>query len=612
MPINILRKRSNVYGTNLYKQRNQILIKKHKHRKIAQCPSAKYINDLNLNINDYNNISLKEQQVSLTEENYIYREPQEFRRLDYTEKFGKMIGEDALLQELSNRKYACETSTNCILAFLSEKNYHIFFDKINSTNKGNIISFLYKLNYFNNKNDFIHKLCKAIRLKTYKKGTFLYQKNTPFLSMYILKSGSVAINIVLKNKYKSDINPDLIINSPKLKKNYKSLNDLNKINDTENLNHFTKERNFEINGEYYEKKLYTLVNFGRGEILGNIEYYLNLNKFLFSAKCITDVEFYEIDIKIFRNIQKPYNLEFFEEKTRYQIKYFSKRIKEINLIHKKNDEDQYRSRNKFMKIFYQRHPLSSLKINEKYINNGKIHLPMNLKYKSKIFTKTKISSLCLYEFASALSNYKNQNLKNLFRTNNNDIITNIFNSSNIKNNSLSNLQSQTNCKNELNSFNNFTKLKSQKVSISQRNNSNIKNIFEKNKKSNIFKFKESNSLRINPEFFNIKKQNKKIEDKTNTKIDIRNNILKNKTNRTSYSAFNFKFIQNKEKSKEFINTFIDIYQNVQKNKLEKQEQKLKVKNMKKREINNNMIAFNGYKAYLHKKKKTIIKLNKKK
>ena len=615
VPLNFLKKRTTIFSPDLYKQKKYILIKKNKHRKIPKCPSAKYINNLNLTIQEHINISANEQQVFLTEENYLYREPQELRRLDYTEKFGKMIGEDALLQELSYRKYACEASTNCILAFLNQKNYHIFFDKINNTNRGNIISFLYKVNYFNNKNDFIHKLCKGIRLKTYKKGTFIYQKNMPFLNMYILKNGIVAINVMKICKYISDMNPDLIIHSPKDKTKNNSSNNKNNINNRETINHFTKERTFEINGEYYEKRIYTLINYGRGEILGNLEYYLNLKKYIFSAKCITDVEFYEIDVKIFTNIQKPYNMEFFDEKTRHQIKYFSRRIKEINMIHQKNDEDQNRSRNKFMRIFYQRHPLSTLKINEKYINNGKISSPINLKYKKKIFKRTKISPFSFYELASVLGNYKNQNNKNLFITNLNDI-SNIFNGSNIKNNSLTKFHQKDNYKNELINFNNINKLKMNEKSISHSNNSNFENILEKNKKLSLNKIIESNSLSFNPELYSLsslRKQNKYFKHKKNIKVDNENK-LKNSKNamRTSHSAFNFTFIQNKKKYNEFINTFINIYNNVQKNKFEKQEQKLKGKRVKigkKREASN-MIAFNGYRVYLNKNKGTKISLKK--
>ena len=610
--LNLMKKRSKIFGPNLYKQPKQILIDRPKIQKDKKSFSAKYINNLNLDIKEHKNISNHEEITSITEQNFLYREPQEYRRVDYIEKFGKMIGEDALLQEVSNRKYACEAYSKCILAFLSARKYHVFFDKINKTIKGNIISFLYKMNYFNNRNDFIHKLCKTIRKKTYKKGTFLYKRNMPFLNMYILKKGTVEINFLKTSKYKSDMNSDLIINSNRILKKNISLNDIQEIKKEENLNRFTKERTFELYGEYEEKRIYTLINYGKGEILGNIEYYYKLKKYLFTAKCITDVDFLEIDINTFRNIYKPYNNELFEQKTKNQIKYFSKRIKEINLIHQKNDEDQFRTRNKFMKVFYQRNPLSSLRINEKYINNVKSNFPINLKYKNKKLTNTRISPFCLYELASALSNNKKQNSKNVFRTNNIDLTTNLIGNNIINKKESMNFSSQANYKNGLNLIN-LTKYKIKqpkniKNQIQSINNSKKKGKIENKIHSN--KKIKSNSFCLESEIYNMKKKNINIEHKTIAQIYLEN-CLKKKM-KFSNSAFNFKYIQNKEKSSEFINAFLNIYKQVQKDKREKKKAKLREKiNIveEKKEIDST-IAFNGYQVYLHKNKRTKINLKK--
>ena len=137
-----------------------------------------------------------------------------------------------MVQELEFRKYACETSNNCILAFLNTKNYHILFDKINNIKKGNIILFLYKLNYFNNKNDFIHKLTRIITFKSYNKDedAYIYKQNKPLLNLYIIRNGSVSINIVKTSKYKSELNQDLIMNYQRILRKYNSLNDVAKIN----------------------------------------------------------------------------------------------------------------------------------------------------------------------------------------------------------------------------------------------------------------------------------------------------------------------------------------------------------------------------------------------
>ena len=609
--LNLMKKRSSIIGNNYFKQQKHIVIKEQKYTKIQKFPSSRYINNLSIGMNIHKNISFNEQQISLTEENYLYREPQEFRRLDYIEKFGKMIGEDALLQESTNRKYACETGGKCILAFLSARNYHIFFDKINNKHKGNIISFLYKVNYFNNRNDFIHKLYKAIINKNYKKGTFLYKKNMPYLYMYILKSGTVSLNIEKKTKFTSEIIPDLMFGYKKNMKNNISLNDIPSINKNDYFEHFTKERTFEINGEYDEKKIYTLINYGKGEILGNIEFYLKLGKYLFSVKCLTDVELLEIDMKIFKSIYKAYNIEFLREKTRQQIKYLSNRIKEINLIHEKNDEDQFRSRNKFMRIFYQRHPISALKINDKYINNGEKPFKVDLKYKNKKLKKTKISPFCLYELASALSNNKKQNLSNLFITNNKNSEKKLNGSNNNMN--LFNLENQLNNKNEIFNLNKIKKfkIKGQNKNIKNPNQKpNYKRFLESNEKLNITQKFKSSSFSLNSELYNTKKQYKILEHKAVSQKYLENNP-KNKL-RFSYSAFNLNFIENKKKSADFINTFMKIFRQVQIDKLKKEEEKYRKQNSKKMEVKekNTMIAFKGYQVYLNKNKTTRINLKK--
>ena len=394
-------------------------------------------------------------------------------------------------------------------------------------------------------------------------------------------------------------------------KNNISLNDIPSINKNDYFEHFTKERTFEINGEYDEKKIYTLINYGKGEILGNIEFYLKLGKYLFSVKCLTDVELLEIDMKIFKSIYKAYNIEFLREKTRQQIKYLSNRIKEINLIHEKNDEDQFRSRNKFMRIFYQRHPISALKINDKYINNGEKPFKVDLKYKNKNLKKTKISPFCLYELASALSNNKKQNLSNLFITNNKNSEKK-FNGSN-NNMNLFNLENQLNNKNEIFNLNKIKKFKIKGQNKNIQNpiqKSNYKRFLESNEKLNITQKFKSSSFSLNSELYNTKKQYKILEHKAVSQKYLENNP-KNKL-RFSYSAFNLNFIENKKKSADFINTFMKIFRQVQIDKLKKEEEKYRKQNSKKMEVKekNTMIAFKGYQVYLNKNKTTRINLKK--
>ena len=611
---NLLQKRETLFNSNIFKSKKAILMKKNENKKLRKYKTATFTSNYNLSINKHNNISPNDQKITLTDKNYIFREPQDLRRLDYVETFGKMIGEDAMLQELAFRNYACETSNNCILAFLNAKNYHLLFDKINSTKKGNIILFLYKLNYFNNKNDFIHKLSRIIKFKSYKKDTYIYKQDTPLLNLYIIRNGTVSINIVKTSKYKSELNQDLIINSQRILRECNSLNDSSKINNNKNFEHFTKERSFELDGEYQEKKLYTLIKYGKGELLGNLEYYLKWKKYFFSVKCMTDVELYEIDLKIFNKILKPYNIEYFEQKTRNQLNFFSGRIKEINFVNVKNDEDQFTSRNKYMKLFFQRHPLSSLRINKKYINDGKNVCPIDAKYKNKKLKNTKISPFCLYELASVLNNGRNQVLKNPFITNNPDF-TKIFDGESSKKKSLFNFYRQVNNKKTLININKISNLqRNKKLDTSNKGkNYSCNNILPKNKPFDNNKIWKSNSLNSYLNLYQIENKYKKLEYKRISAIDKGNNYIGSRnTVRLSFNNLNLKFNQNKNKSAKFLTTFINIYQKVQKENMEKQEQKLKEKRNKtekKREISS-AIAFKGYRVYLQKNERTKIRLKK--
>ena len=417
-------------------------------------------NNLNvININNIvdgdNNNSGKEKiqkksyanEISLTEKNFCYKEPRDGRIIDCVETFGQIIGEDCLIRNLNFYPYCAETLTKCYLGFISTNDYHLIFDKINSINKNNIISFLYHVNYFNNKNNFLHKLYRAIKIKLYKKGNYIFRQNDPFRTMFIIKNGSVDINVNKIEKIKSKINSDLIIGNNNFYSNKKT-----RINHLSENEHFTSERFFEIKGEYYENKEYTVVHFGEGEILGNIEYYSNIKKYLYSALCLTNVEIYEIDINLYKRIDSAENYEFLNQKTLDQLSFFKRRMAEINLIHNKNIYDHYTSRNKFMKIFYERHPPTPSIENSKYINRGKDPFPITIKIKNKKLNNTKLSPINSIDvqtpvkkngtnFSSINNNFSSDNdihrkrvsFLNPFITNNKDY-TKMFNNDTINSN----------------------------------------------------------------------------------------------------------------------------------------------------------------------------------
>ena len=610
--INLMQKSSRLLNSNTFKSKKKVILKHKNRHKLKRSFSAKYTCILTLEYEENKNISKYEKEIRLTDKDYLYREPQESKNLDYVETFGKIIGEDAVSQELIFRKYACETSTKCILAFLSAQNYHIFFDKINNSNKGSIISFLFRVNYFNDKNDFIHKLSRIVKVRSLKKGMNVYNKNSPLTKIYIIRDGNVSIDIIRSTKYKSDLNPDLLINNNEIKNRNNSAFAKNKINNKEKFSHFTKERFFEIKGEYQEEKLYTLINYGKGEILGNIEYYLQLKKYLYTVKCMTDVELYEIDIDSFNYIIRSYNFELFEEKTKEQINFLKNRIREVKLIHERNDDDQYKSRNKFMRIIYQRHPLSSLKINKKYINDGKYYIPTNLKYTKKKMKNTQISPFCLYELASAVSLGKIQKPKNPFITNNIDYAK-IFNENKAKNQNQSSLNKESHRSNKYSTIvdSNIIKLENKKeptINKNHRTSVSVENIRTKRLIYNHFrstssKFGNRQILKIESKYRNIEKKNKSEIDKGNKDYNISKNMI-----RFSFNSLNFNFNKHERKSEKFIANFINMYQKAQKENIKKTKHQLKVninKPAEKKETKEltNTIVFDGYRVYLQKNKR---------
>ena len=436
--------------TSLYRAsyfRKNTILKKQKIRtnRSASCiclsTDIKLEIDLKKKNNNKNNAEIKEygDEISLTDINFIFRELLNYREFDYIETFGKMIGEDCLLQNLRYRPYCAEAFTKCILGFLTINDYHILFDKINSINKANIISFLYNVNYFNNKNNFIHKLYRGIKTLLYSKGRYIYKQNDPFRNMFIIKKGNVNINLVKIIKVETDVNPDLILGNNK----YKNINHIKEIKEIE---HFTCDRIFEIKGEYYEKKIYTIVNYGVGEILGNLEYFGKFKNYMCSAQCISNVELYEIDTNLYKKIESNENIEFLNKKTKNQLEFFRKRINEINIIHKKNNKEFYLGRDKFMKAYYHNNPPLPLKEKvKKYINNSKNPLPIKIKLKNKILKKTKISPFSSREWArkeiknnidiNRKTSEKRPKSSSPFITNNKEY-TNIFNEFNNKNNNI--------------------------------------------------------------------------------------------------------------------------------------------------------------------------------
>ena len=77
---NLFQKRDTLIDANIFQSKKTKLIKKNKNQKIRKYKTASFTSNFNLNINNHNNISTNEKEITLTEKNYIFREPQELRK----------------------------------------------------------------------------------------------------------------------------------------------------------------------------------------------------------------------------------------------------------------------------------------------------------------------------------------------------------------------------------------------------------------------------------------------------------------------------------------------------------------------------------------------------
>ena len=105
---------------------------------------------------------------------------------------------------------------------------------------------------------------------------------------------------------------------------------------------------------------------------------------MFTAKCITEVELIEFNLKEFRYINKIKQSENFKNKINEQLDFFEKRIKSINKINSNNTTSKQK---KFLKTFLNNH---SNKNDKKYKYLYNVFDNTIKLYKSKKFYNTNI------------------------------------------------------------------------------------------------------------------------------------------------------------------------------------------------------------------------------
>ena len=241
-------------------------------------------------------------------------------------------GEEYGLDEINEirRKYTVEAKTSCIIGFLSKEDWQYIFQKTNVIKKNDMIRFLEGLRIFKNrKNDkIIDNMYESISEKFVNIGETLINYGEELKKFYIIRKGYFQVEVKMKSTIRNEFN-DIC--------SFGNYNDKEK---TENIkyeakNYYTKEDNFRI------------ITYGKGEFLGDIEFYLESKRYLTKISCKSSSSVvYEIKYEDLITHMTPMLKETLIIEGREKLEYFRKRINEMKLL----KSSKFNNKNKYKQI----------------------------------------------------------------------------------------------------------------------------------------------------------------------------------------------------------------------------------------------------------------------
>ena len=270
------------------------------------------------------------------------------------------------------REVLTESASNfCIVGELSLNDYMIIFEKTEFLVKQDILDFLSRLKIFDNVDfDFFDSIYNKISRRKYKKNEFVCKKNEQCDNLIIIKKGDFKLYFHSKIKFfnfydLSSFNKGEIISSGNTKKNL----------------------NYQINNTYDENIEYHLINIGKGEVFGDIEFTYQIPTYFFNLQC---------DIDNSETLEIPFNHLFFysSQELKQQIRFatnekiqlYINRIEEIKNVNLKMQNKQ----NQYKNLILLKIQKSKGKILEKLDKKEKV-LKYNNKKLKLILTKNKNS-----------------------------------------------------------------------------------------------------------------------------------------------------------------------------------------------------------------------------
>ena len=300
---------------------------------------------------------------------------------------------------LPKRLDLVETKTYCVIGFLSKHNYKYIFEKTDALKKNDILYFLKSLKILQEVNNevVINNIYNAIKERRIYRGEYLIKSGENSDKFFIIRKGDFQVNLNIKQKVK------------------------NQFNDLNYFGHFTlkeKSKNikYEIKNYYINDEKYKIVTYGEGEIIGDIELYLDSKIFLTDIFCNTDSSLvYEINFCDF-NINSNRTMKELLLKEGFQkLKYFRKRIYDIKKINSKKMDNI----NRFKEIISNKLEEEKGEIFNQIENNESGRYKYEKKQRKRLKSasinnklKNIIQEINEQKLENFLFNYKNKNSRN--------------------------------------------------------------------------------------------------------------------------------------------------------------------------------------------------------
>ena len=277
---------------------------------------------------------------------------------DYSLEEGKIFGEEYLYNDIQYSNCIVESDSDCIIGELDKDDYEKIYKRVNIIERSYITAFIVKLKIFNSSNFFLPKLQKCLIKRYFTKNEIIFKQNDTFRTFYVIRQGKVNLSIKIPKRVNCKLEPEIILGSQKNKR-------------------FLSNNSFIVKGEYLETNEYNLITVENGEFLGEIEYYNQKDKYMYTAQCIDDdCILFEFDLFLFEHLIKNnesinMNLKGFFEKIKEKMVLLQDRI----YINKRSESaikqsDYVLSKNKFTRNLLQNNPIKEDKNDKTFFNTS--------------------------------------------------------------------------------------------------------------------------------------------------------------------------------------------------------------------------------------------------